>query len=170
MGKIYCIQISKQPHFLARNFYGWGNGWNGKLLKRFAKRSKDYCGKEVAQAYVSAPYGKLDKEYQSLVAFAKTKELNPAQSETLHMSFDMTEVASYDEERASEAILLAKDFRKNGKVTELVKRRQEVSLDEYKTLAKKNYCISMMYMKASNDIEMTNLATGTSKIIKSKIK
>ena len=76
----------------------------------------------------------------------------------------------YDEERAKEAILLAKDFRKNGKVTELVKRKAELSLEEYKALAKKNSCISMMYLKASNDIEMTNLATGASKIIKSKIK
>ena len=61
----------------------------------------NYSGKEVAQVYLTAPAGKLHKEYQSLVAFAKTKELAPAESETLQMSFDMKEVASYDEERAS---------------------------------------------------------------------
>ena len=60
-----------------------------------------YSGKEVAQVYVSAPNGKLDKEYQSLAAFAKTKVLAPAESETVKLSFDMTEIASYDEERAS---------------------------------------------------------------------
>lgn len=60
-----------------------------------------YSGKEVAQVYVSAPNGKLDKEYQSLAAFAKTKVLAPAESETVKLSFDMAEIASYDEENAS---------------------------------------------------------------------
>ncbi|MBQ3557892.1 MAG: glycoside hydrolase family 3 C-terminal domain-containing protein [Agathobacter sp.] len=60
-----------------------------------------YSGKEVAQVYVSAPNGKLDKEYQSLAAFAKTKVLAPAESETISLSFDMAEIASYDEASAS---------------------------------------------------------------------
>lgn len=60
-----------------------------------------YGGKEVAQVYVSAPVGKLDKEYQSLVAFSKTKVLAPGESETLSLTFDMAEIGSYDEERAS---------------------------------------------------------------------
>ena len=61
----------------------------------------NYSGKEVAQVYVSAPMGKLDKEYQSLAAFAKTRELKPVESETLKLSFDMEELGSYDEEAAS---------------------------------------------------------------------
>ena len=60
-----------------------------------------YSGKEVAQVYVSAPNGKLDKEYQSLAAFAKTRVLAPAESETLKLTFDMADLASYDEKRAS---------------------------------------------------------------------
>lgn len=62
---------------------------------------KEYSGKEVAQVYVSAPAGKLDKEYQSLVAFTKTKELKPGESEVLDLSFDMAEIGSYDEQKAS---------------------------------------------------------------------
>lgn len=61
----------------------------------------NYSGKEVAQLYVSAPKGKLDKEYQSLVAFAKTKVLAPAESETITLTFDMAEIGSYDEACAS---------------------------------------------------------------------
>ena len=60
-----------------------------------------YDGKDVVQVYVSAPTGKLDKEYQSLVAFAKTSVLRPAESEALTIRFDMTELASYDEATAS---------------------------------------------------------------------
>ena len=61
----------------------------------------NYSGKEVAQLYVSAPAGKVDKEFQSLAAFAKTKILAPVESEVLELSFDMTDIASYDEATAS---------------------------------------------------------------------
>lgn len=60
-----------------------------------------YNGKEVAQLYVSAPAGVLDKEYQSLAAFAKSKLLAPGEKEILRLTFDMAEIGSYDEERAS---------------------------------------------------------------------
>ena len=70
----------------------------------------------------------------------------------------------------SEAIILANDFRKNGKVTEMVKRRNDVSVETYMEHAKKNLCISMMYLKNTNEIEMINLVTGARKVMTSKIK
>lgn len=60
-----------------------------------------YSGKEVAQVYVSAPAGALDKEYQALAAFGKTKLLAPSESEVLELTFDMKDLASYDEKAAS---------------------------------------------------------------------
>lgn len=60
-----------------------------------------YNGKEVAQVYVSAPNGKLHKEYQSLAAFAKTKVLAPGESQTITLEFDMAQLASYEEKSAS---------------------------------------------------------------------
>ena len=56
-----------------------------------------YSGKEVAQLYVSAPNGKLHKEYQSLAAFGKTKVLAPGETETLTLSFDLKDLASFRE-------------------------------------------------------------------------
>ena len=42
-----------------------------------------YSGKEVVQAYVSCPQGKLDKAYQDLAGFAKTSLLAKGASETV---------------------------------------------------------------------------------------
>ena len=60
-----------------------------------------YSGKEVAQLYVSAPNGKLWKEYQSLAAFAKTDILVPGAQQLLELTFDMKDLASYREDDAS---------------------------------------------------------------------
>lgn len=59
-----------------------------------------YAGKEVVQIYLSSPQGKLCKEYQSLAAFEKTNLLAPQQSQQLSLTFDITDFASYDEEKA----------------------------------------------------------------------
>jgi ATP phosphoribosyltransferase regulatory subunit len=76
----------------------------------------------------------------------------------------------YDADRVSEAILLANEFRKNGKVTELVKRESEVSMETYMEHAKKNLCISMMYLKNTKEIDMINLVTGARKVMTTEIK
>ncbi len=60
-----------------------------------------YSGREVVQLYVSAPNGKLHKEYQSLAAFAKTDLLAPGAREEVSLTFDLKELASYREADAS---------------------------------------------------------------------
>ena len=60
-----------------------------------------WSGKEVAQLYVSAPNGRLDKEYQSLAAFAKTEVLAPGASQELALTFDVAYQATKPEEDAS---------------------------------------------------------------------
>ena len=57
----------------------------------------EYSGKEVVQLYVSAPRGELDKEYQTLAAFAKTDKLQPGQRQQLELRFDLKDLASYRE-------------------------------------------------------------------------
>ncbi len=66
-------------------------------------------GKEVAQLYLSAPWGGLDKEYQSLAAFQKTGLLAAGQSQTLSLSFDLRQLASYREADAA-YVLEAGDY------------------------------------------------------------
>ena len=60
-----------------------------------------YVGKEVVQVYASCPKGRIDKPYQSLIAFGKTEDLAPGKSQVLTLSFDLTDLASYDEENST---------------------------------------------------------------------
>ena len=62
---------------------------------------KIYSGREVVQIYTTAPEGKLEKPYQELVAYAKTKKLEPGESEILTLDFPATRMSSYDEQRAA---------------------------------------------------------------------
>ena len=56
-----------------------------------------YKGKEVVQVYAEKPQGRLGQPARSLVAYGKTKELKPGQSETLELVFTGYELASYDD-------------------------------------------------------------------------
>jgi len=76
----------------------------------------------------------------------------------------------YDEGRHNEAVSIAKDFRKNGKQTELAKKSSSQNLESYIAYAKQNMCISMMYLKSNNEIDMIHLLTGKIKTVTKKIK
>jgi len=55
------------------------------------------AGKEIAQVYVKAPQGSFDKPEKELKAFGKTQLLQPGQSETLKMTCNVRDLASFDE-------------------------------------------------------------------------
>ena len=59
----------------------------------------EVSGKEVVQVYISLPGS--NKEYQRLVAFQKTKELEKGETETMDLSFSLEDCTSYNEEKAA---------------------------------------------------------------------
>ena len=71
---------------------------DGKIVTvATVKNTGDIAGKEVLQLYYSAPQGKLGKPSRELAAYKKTKLLAPGESETVAMSFDINDMASFDD-------------------------------------------------------------------------
>lgn len=58
-------------------------------------------GKEVVQLYLSQPEGKIEKCAHVLVGFEKTGLLNPGESQTLTISADNMDMASFEEASAA---------------------------------------------------------------------
>lgn len=56
------------------------------------------AGKDVVQLYSNPPYyeGEIEKSSRNLVAFAKTEELEPGESQEITLTCDVYDLASYD--------------------------------------------------------------------------
>ena len=71
---------------------------NGEITAKVTvTNTGSFNGKEVIQLYYEAPQGKLGKPLRQLIAFKKTKELAPNESEQLTISFKAEKMASYDD-------------------------------------------------------------------------
>ncbi|MBW3090351.1 glycoside hydrolase family 3 N-terminal domain-containing protein [Bifidobacterium miconisargentati] len=72
----------------------------------------DRAGRDVVEAYVNPPYtnGGIEKASANLMAFDKTDELKPGESQTLSIEFDDDDMASYDYRNAKAWVLEQGDY------------------------------------------------------------
>lgn len=99
------------------------------------------AGKEVVQVYYSAPAGKLDKPYQELAGYAKTKELAPGESQEVTVTFATQSMASYCVECASYVMEAGTYLIRVGSSSRDTHIAGTVALDETKAVEKvKNIC------------------------------
>lgn len=72
---------------------------NGKNIEVsvIVKNTGKVAGKQVAQVYVTAPKGAYEKPAKELKTFGKTRELKPGESQTLKMTLEKRDLASFDE-------------------------------------------------------------------------
>lgn len=88
-------------------------------------------GKQVAQIYVAAPKGRLEKPAKELKAFAKTGLLKPGQSETLTMNIPMRDIASFDEAGSQWIVEPGRYDFLVGDNVESIKEETTLQLDSY---------------------------------------
>ncbi|MCR5077663.1 MAG: glycoside hydrolase family 3 C-terminal domain-containing protein [Prevotella sp.] len=76
---------------------------NGSCVKVSVKvtNTGKRAGKEVVEVYVTAPKGKVDKPEQELKAFAKTRSLNPGESQVMTMEIEKRDLASFNEKASA---------------------------------------------------------------------
>lgn len=79
------------------------SGINGDKceMKVSVKNTGNCAGKESVQLYVKAPAGGLEKPAKELKAFAKTKLLQPGVSEVVTLSWNLMDMASFNEKSCS---------------------------------------------------------------------
>lgn len=74
------------------------------VLQVMVTNKGNYSGKQVVQVYVSSPDGKVEKPYQELATFGKTKKLQAGESQELQLDFPISSLSVFDEETAAYVI------------------------------------------------------------------
>lgn len=73
----------------------------GYELKVEVRNTGKVAGKEIVQIYASSPKNPAGQAEKKLIAFAKSKSLNPGESEVLAMTFSQKDLAWYDDSRTA---------------------------------------------------------------------
>ena len=129
----------------------------------------DFAGKEVLQLFVAKPEGGMDHEMRSLAGFAKTRLLQPGESQTLCIPYDLADIASFDEGRSS-FILEAGEYRLRlgdqlcGKIRleqeRILETVQPVGSDLRKPVAEQFSCKVEALLKKLSEKDKIKLVTG----------
>ena len=98
------------------------------------KNAGKVAGKEVVQVYVAAPGKDMDKPAKELRGFAKTKKLQPGESETVTIDIPYKNLASFNEvdsqwqvEAGDYKVMVAKNAADTKPLTVIVNEKAEVT-------------------------------------------
>lgn len=113
------------------------------------KNTGKVAGKEVAEVYVTAPKGAYEKPAKELKTFGKTKLLNPGESQTLKMTLEKRDLASFDEANSQWKVDAGNYLFKVGSDVENIKGTATLTVAEY-TEKTSNACapnVQLNYLK-----------------------
>lgn len=113
------------------------------------KNTGKVAGKEVAEVYVTAPKGAYEKPAKELKTFGKTKLLNPGESQTLKMTLEKRDLASFDETNSQWKVDAGNYLFKVGSDVENIKGTATLKVAEY-TEKTSNACapkVQLNYLK-----------------------
>lgn len=100
------------------------------------------AGKEAVQVYLSAPAATLNKPREELVAFAKTRLLEPGQKQTLTFEFNARDLASFETASSSWLAEAGEYTVKVGASSRNIKQTAAFQLDEDIVVKKVNKALS----------------------------
>lgn len=113
------------------------------------KNTGKVAGKEVAEVYVTAPKGAYEKPAKELKTFGKTRELKPGESQTLKMTLEKRDLASFDEANSQWKVDAGNYLFKIGSDVENIKGTATLKVAEY-TEKTSNACapkVQLNYLK-----------------------
>ena len=113
------------------------------------KNTGKVSGKQVAQVYVTAPKGAYEKPAKELKAFGKTRELKPGESQTLKMTLEKRDLASFDEANSQWKVDAGNYLFQVGTDVESIKGTATLKVAEY-TEKTSNACapnVQLNYLK-----------------------
>ena len=88
------------------------------------------AGREVVQLYVSKPDGKLNKPTNELIAFDKTRLLNPGETETVSFTINTRDLSSFETASSSWLAESGSYTLQIGNSSKDIKLKEEISLKE----------------------------------------
>ena len=130
---------------------------NIRLTVRVENTGKQ-AGKEIVQVYASLPQNKLDVEYQRLIGFAKSRNLQPKESETLVLNIPLETLSIYDEawaltliKKGAHLIRVGVSSRKTEEVA-VIYVKNEVILSRHHNLCASSSHVAVLKSEKKNNV------------------
>jgi len=146
---------------------------NVNITVKVTNIGEKYRGREVVQIYYSAASGNIEKPYQELAAFGKTKPLEPGESHIFTISFKTSSMASYSEGKASwvmeagEYYIRVGNSSRNTRVEAVISLKQEAVTTVLKNMFKDEHSLTEISSKGKNSYSYA--AEEAEKVVAKKI-